>query len=47
MMSAAKRKPATMKQKPKDEVNKKALIWIAASVGVVIIAVSALLIFTS
>lgn len=46
-MSAAKRKPATMKVKPKEEVNKKALIWIGSIVGVIIIAVSLLLIFSS
>ncbi|MGM0881167.1 MAG: hypothetical protein ACQEXQ_09000 [Bacillota bacterium] len=46
-MSAAKRKPATMKVKPKEEVNKKALIWIGSIVGVIIIAVSVLLIFSS
>lgn len=46
-MSAAKRKPATMKQKPKEEINKKALTWIGVAVGVVIVAVSVLLIVTS
>lgn len=46
-MSAAKRKPATMKVKPKEEINKKALIWIGSIVGVIIIAVSVLLIFSS
>jgi hypothetical protein len=46
-MSAAKRKPATMKVKPKEEVNRKALVWVGSIVGVVVIAVSALLIFTS
>ncbi|CAM4234630.1 flagellar basal body-associated protein FliL [Paenibacillus endophyticus] len=46
-MSSPKRKPATMKAKPKDEVNKKALVWIGSIVGVVIIAVALLLVFTS
>lgn len=46
-MGAAKRKPATLKAKPKEEVNKKALIWIASIVGVVFVAVAALLIVTS
>jgi hypothetical protein len=46
-MSAAKRKPATMKVKPKEEVNKKALIWIGSIVGVIIITVALLLIFSS
>ncbi|NIK77339.1 flagellar basal body-associated protein FliL [Paenibacillus castaneae] len=46
-MSSAKRKPATMKVKPKEEVNKKALIWVGAIVGVVVIAVAVLLIVSS
>ncbi|MBD2872807.1 hypothetical protein [Paenibacillus arenilitoris] len=46
-MSAAKRKPATMKAKQKEEVNKKALIWVGSIVGVVIVAVAVLLIVTS
>ncbi|MGR7943151.1 MULTISPECIES: hypothetical protein [unclassified Paenibacillus] len=46
-MGAAKRKPATMKVKPKEEVNKKALVWIGSIVGVIFVAVAALLIFTS
>ncbi|WP_171056226.1 hypothetical protein [Paenibacillus sinopodophylli] len=46
-MSSPKRKPATIKAKPKDEVNKKALVWIGSIVGVVIIAVALLLVFTS
>ncbi|WP_176707719.1 MULTISPECIES: hypothetical protein [Bacillales] len=46
-MSSPKRKPATIKAKPKDEVNKKALIWISSIVGVVVIAVALLLVFTS
>lgn len=36
-----------MKAKPKDEVNKKALVWIGSIVGVVIVAVALLLVFTS
>lgn len=46
-MSSPKRKPATIKAKPKEEVNKKALIWLGSIAGVVIIAVALLLIFTS
>ncbi|MDQ6423308.1 hypothetical protein RB620_28155 [Paenibacillus sp. LHD-117] len=46
-MGAAKRKPSTMKVKPKEEVNKKALVWIGSIVGVVIVAVSALIIIFS
>ncbi|WP_169082031.1 hypothetical protein [Paenibacillus sp. PL91] len=46
-MSSPKRKPATIKAKPKDEVNKKALIWISSIVGVVVVAVALLLVFTS
>lgn len=46
-MSAAKRKPATLKAKQKEEVNKKALIWTGVVVGVVFLAIAALLIFTS
>ncbi|MEV5028684.1 hypothetical protein [Paenibacillus sp. LPE1-1-1.1] len=46
-MSSPKRKPATMKAKPKEEVNKKALIWIGSIVGVIIVAVALLLVFTS
>ncbi|WP_162341492.1 hypothetical protein [Paenibacillus paridis] len=46
-MSSPKRKPATIKAKPKDEVNKKALAWIGSIVGVVVVAIALLLIFTS
>ncbi|MFF2887826.1 hypothetical protein [Paenibacillus sp. NPDC057967] len=46
-MGAPKRKPATLKAKPKEEVNKKALVWIACIVGVVVVAIAALLILTS
>ncbi|GKU79770.1 hypothetical protein [Paenibacillus sp. L3-i20] len=45
-MGAAKRKPATMKVKPKEEVNKKALIWIGSIVSILFIVVAALLIFS-
>ncbi|MDQ8736764.1 hypothetical protein [Paenibacillus sp. LHD-38] len=46
-MSSPKRKPATIKAKPKEEVNKKALIWIGSIVGVIVVAVALLLVFTS
>ncbi|SFI26806.1 hypothetical protein SAMN02799624_00006 [Paenibacillus sp. UNC496MF] len=41
-MSHARKKPPVMKTKQKEEVNKKALIWIG-SVFVVIVAVMAVL----
>lgn len=43
-MSHAKRKAPVMKAKPKEEINKKALVWIGAIVVVIVIAVSVLLI---
>ncbi|WP_206109175.1 hypothetical protein [Paenibacillus sp. HB172176] len=45
-MSAPKRKPATLKTKPKEEVNKKALIWLSSIAGAIVIAVALLLIFS-
>ncbi|WP_179090311.1 hypothetical protein MHI37_19450 [Paenibacillus sp. FSL H8-0548] len=46
-MSSPKRKPATIKAKPKEEVNKKALVWIGSVVGVIVVAIALLLVFTS
>ncbi|WP_200961393.1 hypothetical protein [Paenibacillus sp. Soil522] len=46
-MSSPKRKPATIKAKPKEEVNKKALIWLSSIAGAIIITIALLLIFTS
>jgi len=46
-MSHTKRKPPVMKTKPKEEVNKKALVWIGSISGVVVVAIALLLIFTS
>jgi len=46
-MSHAKRKPPIMKAKPKEEVNKKALIWIGSIAGVIVIGIAVLLITTS
>lgn len=43
-MSTAKRKAPTMKVKPKEEVNKKALVWIGSVIAVVVIAVAVLLV---
>ncbi|MFX3633781.1 MAG: hypothetical protein ACE3L7_25850 [Candidatus Pristimantibacillus sp.] len=43
-MSHAKRKAPAMKTKPKEEINKKALVWIGIVVVVIVIAVSVLLI---
>lgn len=45
-MSQAKRKPPIMKSKPKEEVNKKALIWIGAITGVIVVAIAVLLVTT-
>ncbi|MGG4143234.1 hypothetical protein ABEW34_08885 [Paenibacillus algorifonticola] len=42
-MSSPKRKPPTVKAKTPEEVNKKAIVWIGAAVGVVIVAVTVLL----
>ncbi|WP_173275528.1 hypothetical protein [Paenibacillus sp. NEAU-GSW1] len=46
-MSSAKRKPPALKTKPKEEVNKKAIVWIGAAIGVVVIAVAVLLIVSN
>ncbi|MFF2481586.1 hypothetical protein [Paenibacillus sp. NPDC058071] len=43
-MSTAKRKPPALKTKPKEEVNKKALVWAGSIVGIVVVAVAVLLI---
>lgn len=46
-MSAAKRKPAPLKSKPKaEEVNKKAIVWIGSITALVIIIIALLLIFS-
>lgn len=42
--SAKKRPPAIPQSKPKEEVNKRALIWIGAAFGVIVVAVGTLLI---
>ncbi|UVI28049.1 hypothetical protein [Paenibacillus spongiae] len=43
-MSQTKKKPPMMKTKPKETVNKKALIWIGASFVLVVIVMTLLLI---
>lgn len=44
-MSQAKKKPPVLKSKPKEEVNKKALVWIGSILLVIVIAMVLLLIF--
>jgi len=46
-MGAPKRKPATIKQKPQEEVNKKALYWtIGSAVGIVVVIAVLLIVFS-
>ncbi|XEC96504.1 hypothetical protein AB6A23_08170 [Paenibacillus tarimensis] len=45
-MSAARKKPPALKPKSKEEINKKALMWLISSFGFIIIVVSLLLIFS-
>lgn len=43
-MSAAKKKPpVTSRQKQKEQVNKKALIWIGAAFGAIVVVMAVLL----
>ncbi|WP_256756822.1 hypothetical protein [Cohnella sp. WQ 127256] len=43
-MSTHKRKPPiTSRQKPKEEINKKALIWIGVAFGVIVVVMTLLL----
>ncbi len=44
MSSAKKRRPAIPQTKPKEEVNKRALIWIGVAFGIIVVAVGTLLI---
>ncbi|MGG4033336.1 hypothetical protein ABEV74_06450 [Paenibacillus cisolokensis] len=44
-MSAAKRKPPTLRSRQPEEPNRKAIIWTASIIGVVIIGMALLLIF--
>ena len=46
-MSAPKRKPATMKVKPKEEVNKKALYWVIGVAAAIVVIIAVLLIVFS
>jgi hypothetical protein len=46
-MSQAKKKPPMMKTKPKEEVNKKALIWIGSIFIVIVIVMAILLILNT
>ncbi|GGD55211.1 hypothetical protein GCM10010911_11100 [Paenibacillus nasutitermitis] len=41
-MSQAKKKPPILKSKPKDEVNKKALLWIGAVIVLIVVIVAVL-----
>lgn len=43
-MSHVKKKPPVMKAKPKEEVNKKALIWIGSIFAGIVIVMAVLLI---
>ncbi|MFC5653421.1 hypothetical protein ACFPYJ_30750 [Paenibacillus solisilvae] len=43
-MSKAKKKPPMMKTKPKEEVNKKALLWIGSIFVAIVIVMTVLLI---
>lgn len=45
-MSAPRKRAPVLPQKPKEEVNRKAIIWLAASFTVLVIAVSLLLILS-
>jgi hypothetical protein len=41
----AKKKPPTLGRKQKDEINKKALIWVVSVLGAIVLAMTMLLIF--
>jgi hypothetical protein len=43
-MSATRKRPPALPSKPKEEVNKKALIWLGVAFAVIVIGVSVLLI---
>lgn len=44
-MSTARKKPPTVRNKPKEEVNRKALIWIGSIFALIVIVMALLLIF--
>jgi len=46
IMSSARKKPPALKAKPKEEVNRKAIIWLAAAFGVIVVAMALLMILT-
>lgn len=43
MSTAKKKPPVTSRPKEKEQVNKKALIWIGAALGVIIVVMAVLL----
>ncbi|MBB3109976.1 hypothetical protein FHS18_002039 [Paenibacillus phyllosphaerae] len=45
-MSHPKKRPPTLKTKPKEQVNKKALVWIISSFAVLVILMAVLLLTT-
>lgn len=45
-MSATRKRPPALPSKPKEEVNKKALIWLGVAFAVIVIGVSVLLILS-
>lgn len=44
---STKRKPPTIAQKPKEEVNRKALIWVGSIFVALVIVVTLLLVFSN
>ncbi|WP_372663850.1 hypothetical protein [Cohnella sp.] len=44
MSTAKKRPPVTPRPKQKDQINKKALIWVGVAIGVIIVVMATLLI---
>ncbi|WEK55433.1 MAG: hypothetical protein P0Y55_05080 [Candidatus Cohnella colombiensis] len=47
MSTAKKKPPINARAKQKEQVNKKALIWVGVAFGIVVIAMAVLLIVTS
>jgi hypothetical protein len=43
MSTAKKKPPVTSRAKPKEQVNKKALIWIGVAFGVIVVVMATLL----
>jgi len=46
-MSSARRKPPALRTKPKEEVNRKAIIWLGAAFGIVVVAMALLIALTN